>query len=806
MAIGTSLVTTPLSVALYNADGTQRRPYYLVTIDLPAYSPNAAKTLHLSTPDYTGPDGTRWDDTVLEVGQINAGGSWLTSKWNPVDLDLVISDKRVTGQGVAETFHDYMPDYEFVGATVHVQIAFENTVSVNDYRTIFYGKVVDWADMDSREVTLYCSQDRSWSVPVPPNAILKGDYPYAPMDVLGLKRPIVIGDFFLNAATIPNVVSGSEAVQAGVARAVLPALVVEQQSASGGLTTPKAILSDKDLYTDPTRLLLYEPSLEVFAYSDAAPTITGTGPTYAQVDGSYQFNVPILGVENDGSTATSWQECTRKDKAYTLTGKTSFDYTATTRVLQLLMPEVQELGTFVGASVLCWYNKSAGGASLPRFGLKHSVNGDGLADFPTAATSSVSASVPYGFTSVNVGPIATGGTDSIQAWPDIVNGKLYADVRTAGQTLEIHRIALVVKYRPYAKLVTPAVARGGTLPSFPRTGRLGGRPDLPNFRGDFSGSRPATYEYGGPLYCYARGVPDSGHASATANGTYTGTSGALIEHPVDIVHWALRELGGLASSAITTTSGDFGSFADARTDLASYKFACSLSQEQGLEEFVEDIGAQALCWFHRRTTEPGAPWVAIPWATSASRDYREASDLVDFNRAGPFVVRDSLKVGRTPLSGVANAIRVNYDYDLRTRTYGDQLYITPDGSRIYSAGAFTTDGARVTTATTSETRFGSRELTVNLSYVRDPLTASSILLSMFDWRVNPRVRVRFATFLNALDLERGHILRLGSDWDSFLTYPKPGGDGSWASKNLQVYAVRKLTQLPVQYEVLAVET
>lgn len=808
MAISSGLYSAPLSVLLYNADGSFRTPYYLVTIELPAFGANPATTLHLSSPGYTGPDGQPWDDAIGQVGQVNASGAWLTPRWNPADLDIIVLDKRITGQAVGETLSDLLAAYDFVGAPVLVQIAFENTVSVTDYATVFQGRIVEWRDLNAVRFTLYCEQDRTWSQTIPKRKIDKADFPYAPTDSIGLPRPIIVGDWNTGSRDIPNLSSGFESAQAGVARAAYPVVIVEQESATGGLTTPKVMVSDYDMHTDPTRLLLYERALDTFAYSVDAPTITGTGPTYAQL-ASYQFYVPILATDNNTGTTTAanWQELIRKDKPYTLDGRCTLNFDSGYKVLSLLMPEISELGTFVGAQVFVWYAKNATTGTptvtKPRFGVKQPINGDGLADFPDAATSPTSDTIPRGFSAVNVGPAATGGSDSIQGWDDIQNAILYADVGLATQAVEIHRLALVVLYRPNARIIRSGVRRTSIDASkFPRAGHSGFRTRMNPF--DYSNSTPDLESFDAPLYAYGKGVPDSGHASGAADGHYTGTSGAVIEHPADVAHWSLRELGG--TTAITTTASEFGSFTDARTALSAYKMKAQISQEQDVESFIEDIGKEFLVWIFRRTTDPASPFVCIPWTEGAAQDYRSASDLVTFNREGAYVLRDSLRVSRTPTSSVANLVRVNFDYDPRAKTFGEQVYITDTESRVYFAfGLWTTDGTREAEAVSSVARHGRKELTMNLKWVRDPATASNILRRLFDWRIEPRVVVKFISYLNAVDLERGHVIQMGSDWDSFLPYPKAGSNGSWSGKNLRVFSVVKLAGLPVQHEITAIE-
>lgn len=816
MAVTSSIVSSRLSVALYNADGSFRSPVFLVRIDLSAYGGNPARTLYLSTPGYVGPDGQLWDDAVVEVGQLNAGGTWLTSKWNPADIDLQLIDKRVTGQAVDETLHDMFRAYEFVGAPVRVMIAFSNTVDVSDYRTIFYGRIEEWREMNATSITVYCAQDRLWSKSLPPNKVDKTTYPYAPNDVMGTPRPILVGDWYTGVNEIPGAGAAYQTWLAGVTRGAFPTLPVELESAAGGATAPKVMLSDKGMGTKPDGLLYYESQLGGYAHSYTTLTTSGTGPVYGQL-ADYQFRGVVLPIEVDATTtATNAQELLRRDKPYTLEGRATLDFDAGKKVIRLLLPDVSPLGTFVDAFAHIWFNKPLTSGSHPQWGAENSTTADNLVAFSGGATTPSSSDVPHSSATLHLGPAALGGSDTITAWEHIAITSLLAEVRNASETLDVHRLVVSVIYKPQARVIQPGVSRTTSYgPSYSVSGRKINSPSgdpVYEKRRTRTTTSPDVTAFDTALYGYGTGVLDTGHASGAPAGYYTGTAGALIEHPCDVAHWVLRELAGVPSSEISSAVGEFGSFVDARSDLPSYKVRLQISEEQSVEEFLEDLGNQVLCWFFRRTTSDTSKWVAIPWARSESQNYRGGSDMVNFSREGAFVVNGTLRVDRSPASGVANVVRVNYDWDPRTKGYGDQVFVDDSGSRGYGGGAFsrdqnsTTPNDREALSATSVALYGRKEKTVSLTMVRDPATATSIRNRHFDWLSSPRAMVRFNTFLNALDLERGHVLRLGSDWDTYLPFPRTGGDGSWAGKNLQVLSVVKLRALPVQYAVTTVET
>jgi len=118
-------------------------------------------------------------------------------------------------------------------------------------------------------------------------------------------------------------------------------------------------------------------------------------------------------------------------------------------------------------------------------------------------------------------------------------------------------------------------------------------------------------------------------------------------------------------------------------------------------------------------------------------------------------------------------VRVNYDYDLRTKTYAEQCFVSDTDSWGYSGSSESRDQAtdRELTAASSVSLYGRREHVINLSMSNDPATATSIRNRAFDLMYRPRVTVRFTTFLNACDLERGMLIQLGDDFDSLMPYP-----------------------------------
>lgn len=808
----TRVLSTPLAVALYNADGSFRQPILLATIELRSFGDASPLTLHLSSPAYIGPDDQPWDGLIHEPSQISAGGAVLTEKWNPVDVDLVIQDRPVTGQVGGATFSDLFPLYEFVGARVLLQIAFDNTMVTSDYRTIFDGTITNFRNMDSLHVSLYCSQDREWSAVIPPRVMDK-TYPNAPKDLKGVPIPIRFGNWQTGRRrmTLPGHLADYDPIFWAVARGHANTLPTSSQVADGP-TQPQFLVSDRECAAGTGDLYIFESSVNQIAKTLTAPGESNPagGPNILTLPSDRVYLVPILPVGIEPSTTgLNAQELLREDKPIDLAGFASLDWDAGAKVIMLTMPDVASLGTFVQMIVYIAYNKNSWSAPLGTFGIKNlSEITQSLADFVTPATTSpIGTARPEGDDSVTIattGPVCS-------KWEDIPNCVVYIDVGAAGQKVDIHRIVPIVKYVPAGRIVRPGTTRQ--------------KATRYNVRGSPSNSRRAEFrfyyrtdittpdvtEFETGQMALPVGMPDKHHASGALPGTYTGTDGAVIEHPCDLIHWLLRELGGLPATQITSDAGAFGSFVDARAVLAGYQFFGEWAQTTDVETAVAELAAEALCWAFRRTTVAGAPWVLIPWDTGAALNYRTATDLFRFNASDRTVQQGSLSVNRTDIARVVNRLHVNFDYDQRTSSYAQQIFIAPGDSWGWDGSAYVRDqngsgpDNREAVATSSQALYGLRDAVVNLPHVKDPATAMSIRNRTFDWLVCPRVTVDFVTFHNAIDLERGHVIALGTDWDGLIAYPKPGSDGSWGSKRFIVTEVRRLAGLPVQYAVKATE-
>ncbi len=803
--VGRGIVSARASAFTATSESKSKGAITLARIELPAFDGNPALILRLATRAYLDPDGIRWGRMLSEQPSIDHGGDWLIVGWQPVDAILTISDRRISGQARGAVFSDLFADYPFTSARIVIYQAFDNLVSTSEFEEIFTGEIAQVDSMDLEGILLHCVQDRDWSVDFPTRTVNLDDFPNAPTAAVGAVIPVVLGSWEAGRYLSDGV---SEAATAGIARGAVPMLPIDAPTAAG-VTRPKFLISDEEI--DQGLLTGGAPYDEWYLYCDQTGNLAGPGiGTLSNPAGgpatlallSQQVQTAIIPIDIDPSTtAIGAQECTRKDKNRSLDGYAELDWDLNQRILRLLLPDVSTPGKFVAATLHIWFSKNAWSGTSGKYII-------GNSDLALATTANFVAG-STGFTSLgfeshialNVGtnvirPVA----GDLDGWQDIKNCYIQCDVRATGQKLRINRAVLAVDFIAAAQVERPGTTRTVGGKRITVSGRTAGGANV-GYRGlQREETSPDLVSFSASIYNFPRGPKDD------SLGTYTGTPGALIEHPVDMVRYLLRRWSGIPSGQIVETPDQFGAFPDAKAELAGYKFRALFSRQVSLEEHIAQIESEALCSFMRTPTEPSSPFVAVPWNIGQPVNYRSAAVPFIFSRKKAHVVQGSFSAGTTRITLVANTVRVNYDWDPRTDTYGDQLYITPTRSRVYSGGIFTTDSGLEAAALDSKTWYKNRpELAISLKMVSDPATASSILSRLFALRSYPRTMVRFRTFVNAYDLNRGHVIGFSGDWDARLKYPRAGGDGTWEGKRFRVVSIQRLKESPIEYQVEAVE-
>jgi hypothetical protein len=790
----------PAAVTPPDPGETQLVPTILAKITLTDTCGAGAKTLYFGMPAFTDPTGQPWDPLIAGLGQAHAGGTPWTNRWNPGDCDLRLKNERVAGQGVSETLLDLFAQYEWTDAPILIQYAFEGIAFVDGEFPILDGRVSKWKDMDSLGVTLYCTHNRDWGrAVIPPGTIELNAYPNAPKDTVGQRKQIAYGDWKTRREKDTSLDVAS--VYSGITRAPMPLLPISSQTAAGD-DYPTLLVSDKEVADDTRGIYIYENAVDQYAqiYTEPTESNPAGGPDTILFD-QQQFIVPILPVAAYGTTTIgSIKELLREDKPIDLSGYSSLDYTGGNIEIQMTFGDSRPDGEFVSLELWIFYAKNAWSGTLGRWGIIQRVGFASLTSytaFGAGASTTFPSNTPIQVAGMTVDPTVVG------KWDDFNTAIIHIQTRDTGQKVDVHRIMPVVRYIPSGRILRPG--RAGAPIFNVRTGQVVGRhPGVSEIRA-----------IDAKTFAFPVGVPDQNHDSGAPDGAYAGSPGALIEHPVDLVHWAKCELGGVTEAEIATGS-DLGSFTAAKTALSGYKIFGAIDREQRLEDWVAEIARQILCWFPRKTGALNSPFCAIPWDPGTAANYRTEADPTIFTRG--MIEKGSLKIGRTDVEDVANVIRVNFDYDGIAGTYAEQVFVTDTDSRGWTGSAFAQDQAtttpndRQTQAGASIESFGRIEFVHNCPNIKDPATATDIRDRLFDWKVQPHVLTEFVTYVNAQDIERGHVLQLGADWDAPATdggaprpFPKPCSDGSWAGKNLMVYEKTRAAGLPNRYLIRAVE-
>lgn len=133
---------------------------------------------------------------------------------------------------------------------------------------------------------------------------------------------------------------------------------------------------------------------------------------------------------------------------------------------------------------------------------------------------------------------------------------------------------------------------------------------------------------------------------------------------------------------------------------------------------------------------------------------------------------------------------------LPTKDYGGTLSVVGDFRR----------SAREIGATSSVDAHGSKpEISLSASWINASEPATTLRDTTFDWLVEPRYRIKFAT-LGFVDCERGMTFKTDASLDEIMPYPRRGSDKSWANRVWQVLEVHQYLGDNWHQEIVAVET
>lgn len=247
-----------------------------------------------------------------------------------------------------------------------------------------------------------------------------------------------------------------------------------------------------------------------------------------------------------------------------------------------------------------------------------------------------------------------------------------------------------------------------------------------------TGDSAADFVVGGTVTCDAEGYADDG------TGSYTGTPGALIKNPADVIGHFMR------TQLELDPSGFGASFSDARAKLdgLGYSLAGVIDAPVDGLDLVDSLCMQA----RMKLSHDGL--------TATAEVAEGAPALPDRVVTTSMIKSGSLRVSRTGREEIINRLSVHYRRDLSGKGSSRFMEVADSSAAYPSAG----DPASVSVYGPKGPR-----RPFALGFVRDGQTASS-LRDFYIGRYKDAVRrVNFTVFLDNIGLEPGDVV--GLEWD-----------------------------------------
>ena len=807
----------PTSAFYQRADATYRSTIYLVKIDLAANGSFAARSLYLASDYWKDPSGQQWEGLLAESGisSIDQNSEFHEFSIRMVDCDVTLLNRRLQFQTLSDSLFSLLADYVFTGSKITITQAFRDLTSTSDFLDIFTGRIRGMDTLQQLKLVLSCTQDGSWNRPVPPRKATQSAFPRIPDDAIGVSLPIIFGDFNTGKDSFDwGSVTGIPAYLWGRPSAPCPAVIIDPVAASGSAGNPTYLLADHELALISDFAYFWNQSVARYARHPATggnalvkSNPAGTGPAEITL-GDRLFDMSWGPVSVHPSTTALFATTLLGDNPFGPGGLATLDFNANRKRLDLFLPDIQSLGNFKSAKVWVIYDSTL--APKGRIGW---VDANGV-EAPVAGTDNLAAlgSATYNNNSpTQIDSYAIPGA-SLSTWAGIGNSRIFFELHTnAGQLATVYGIVLSIQFEADSRILRQGSripVQQPPVPVYSASGRIVGYKKGPVTFVD----TPDVTTFDSPIWTFPKGFKDDG------SGTYTGTANALIEHPVDIARYLLVKYGNVSPSEIETAASTFGSFVDARAPLPNYKFRICFNEERKLKDVLEQLQAEGLFSIYKRCTGTGSKWICVPWQSLSGADYRTAADpiFIDPLSTGYGIVAGSFKGWVDPASAIVNSVRVNFDYDLRSHSYRNQVFVTAeDGSTSDSwgwdslLGLYLRDQNNYPTkpreqlAKNAVVAFGKQERTLELQYVYDGATATSIRNRYFDQLRKPHVHCRFTATMWAADLERGNVIQLADSFNQLALCPDPDSSG-WDNGVFRVTSVKRNGQNVATYDIEAV--
>lgn len=665
--------------------GSSRVPITLARLAFPAPSTDM---LIIASQEVVLPDGSIWE-SGFKGGTLSEKVGMLDTGPNPCDASCQIANRLYPfmTSGVAA---DTLATHKWQGATItiwfwnDVRDASGNQLLAATDKYQVYEGVVDAFDYDDNWIYLNLLQSRSWNRRAPNRRIDNSSWPNATDVALGIAEPVVMGDFSAFPMRAPHTTSyGNKSVQedSGGGRGAIPLLVVDPGLGSANVKLLAAGHECADLLNRSGGLTAFIVANDVLAPLDTAG-ITETlasGGSYLSINDDAliaYYGVRAIDVRTGAGNNTAGNPRRAMD-VFDETTYAELDQATGKTALELVLPNVGSLGTIESVDVLVSFSGNGSNThqlrAYPRNSVSTATGTVVSATSTTATPTTLSGAWASAWWSANweFGAV-TGGQNPVNLRVDFAGGTT--------NKAKIHHVALRVKHRPQRSLVTPQASHlvPVTRPVYYGRGGYGGRNHFDVIVGyNPVEDLPASYEIGGQFYGHVKGAPDTA-------GTYTGTVGALIQRPPDMIRWFMDTYG----EAVTfeTAAGAFGSFVDARSILrngapSDFKLAARIAEVTTVQQVIQRICEQSLACV---TIDPGSgKWLFHAWTQGPAVDYDWTFTRED--------CADLFHPGVTSNTELAQGVRLNWGFDYFLGRNLFQSYVTEDSSSQGYSQATTRD-------------------------------------------------------------------------------------------------------------------
>jgi len=300
------------------------------------------------------------------------------------------------------------------------------------------------------------------------------------------------------------------------------------------------------------------------------------------------------------------------------------------------------------------------------------------------------------------------------------------------------------------------------------------------------------------------------------SGIYTATTQSIIENPADIAGHLIARFSGSSAFTGRAVGTEFGSFVRARTQLnalcpgsgtySGWKLTMPILESNTLRSIMPRIGVQSMALFQSQLSDAGSmQWRAFvdvhdPATSAPERLYRTTGYYFGPDR----VVPRTFEARLSDRSSVVTRFALAYGWHDGSGGFSSKAECSP------SSTTFALNAAAYKTACqNAETFYGiQRTMEWTAPDVWNHVTAEALLKWIVDSRRARRVLIEFDTYVNAVDLKPGHVIRFHDDIGNLVAYPGLLPGAAWSAHDFNVLNVqiKKDAAQPISVHVVAIET